>query len=71
MKGAAEATVLTVEQLAARWVVDVKTIYAAVAARQITALRLGRVIRIPLAVVKDLETQGCVVPGGSNAGSTR
>lgn len=49
---------LTVEQLAKRWGVNHKTIYAAIQAKQIKVLRLGRIIRIPRSVVERLESEG-------------
>lgn len=64
-------SVLSVEQLAERWQVNVKTIYEAVRLGQVPSIRVGRVIRISMAVVQSIETQGRVVPdGGSNVGTT-
>jgi excisionase family DNA binding protein len=63
-------TVLTADELAARWVVDRKTIYAAINAGEIPAFRLGRLLRVPLEVVRVMETQGSAVPTGGSDGST-
>lgn len=65
-------TMLTVEQLAKRWCVNAKTIYAAIQAQQLRVLRIGRVIRVPVDVVEELESQGRAVPtGGPHVGATR
>jgi excisionase family DNA binding protein len=54
--------VLSVQDLAKRWAVDVKTIYQAIELGQIPVIRVGkRVIRIPRAFIERLE-QGRVVP---------
>jgi excisionase family DNA binding protein len=57
-------TVLTVEELAERWQVNVKTIYAAIAAGEVPVLRIGRVLRIPLAAVLSAEQASAVPTGG-------
>lgn len=49
------ATMLTVDQVAARWRVDRKTVYGMVSRGELAARRLGRVIRIPLAAVEAFE----------------
>ena len=55
----------TVETLATRWEVDAKTVYAAIAAKQVPVVRLGqRVIRIPAAVVHEIEQGRVALPGG-------
>jgi excisionase family DNA binding protein len=65
------ATMLSVEELAARWRVNAKTIYAAVQQGQIPALKLGRILRISMAVIESVEAQGRVVlVGGDDAGTT-
>jgi excisionase family DNA binding protein len=61
---------LSVEQLADRWQVNVKTIYEAIRAGQVPAMRLGRVLRVSMAVVESIETQGCVVLEGVRNAST-
>jgi excisionase family DNA binding protein len=70
---AAPKTMLSAQELADRWGVDVKTIYTAIRDGQLPAVRLARnVLRISLAVVERIENQGRVEPhGGSHAGSTR
>ena len=48
--------VLSVQQLAERWAVDVKTIYQAIELGQLPSIRLSRrVIRIPVAAIEALE----------------
>lgn len=55
---------MTVRELAERWKVDVKTIYAAIELGQIPAVRISkRVLRIPRHVVERFE-KGCVVLPG-------
>jgi len=54
---------LSVEQVALRWGVSPKTIYVAIKLKQIPAVRLGRILRIPAAVVESVE-QGRAVPPG-------
>lgn len=57
----ADRPVLSVQELAKRWNVDVKTIYQAIELGQIPAIRVGkRVLRIPRMVIENLE-QGRVV----------
>ena len=56
--------VLSVQELADRWQVDVKTIYQSIELGQIPVIRVGkRVLRIPRSVIEELE-QGCEVPSG-------
>ena len=58
-------TMLSSREVAARWGVDVKTIYEAIKAGQLSVLRLGRkgkLILIPLAEVEAHERQGRVAP---------
>ncbi len=52
------STMLTADALAARWDVHVKTILGAIRAGRLTAIRFGRIYRIPLAAVQALEAQG-------------
>jgi hypothetical protein len=57
------ATLLTSAQLAARWGVDIKTIYDGIRLGQIPAVRIGRrVLRVALAVVERIENDGHVEP---------
>lgn len=51
-------TMLTADALAARWGVHVKTILGVIRAGRLTALRFGRIYRIPLAAVEAFEAQG-------------
>jgi len=50
-----------VEELARRWDLNVKTIYAMIERGQLTARRFGRVLRVPRSVVDSLE-QASVPP---------
>lgn len=53
--------VLTAQELARRWEVDIKTIYQAIELGQIPVIRVGkRVLRIPRMAIERLE-QGRVV----------
>jgi excisionase family DNA binding protein len=64
--------VLTVKEAAAAIGVNVKTLYAEIAAGHFPALRVGRVIRIARNVVASFLEQGCVAPsGGIHGGKTR
>ena len=55
---------MSVQELADRWQVDVKTIYQAIELGQIPVIRVGkRVLRIPRDFIERLE-QGCEVPSG-------
>lgn len=54
---------LTVDELAARWRLDRKTVYTEIAAGRIPALRVGRVYRIPLVAVASLEQGRVASPG--------
>ncbi len=47
-----ERTMLSVEEVAQRWGVNGKTIYAAITAGQFRAIRIGRVWRIPTRVAE-------------------
>lgn len=63
---------ITVEELAVRWDVDVKTVYKAIQLGQIPAVRVGRkVLRIPRSAVESLEAgQTPPSPRGGNRGSS-
>jgi excisionase family DNA binding protein len=54
---------MRVEEVASRWEINVKTIYAMVQRGELLAVRLGRVLRIPRSVVESFE-QGRAVSGG-------
>jgi len=49
-------TMLTVEEVAARWRVKPRTIYAMIAAKELIALRVGRLVRISRSHVEFLES---------------
>lgn len=51
-------TMMTVEELAERWGLNPKTVYAAVEKGQLVALRVGRVLRISRSHVEALEQRG-------------
>ncbi len=64
--------VMSVREAAGILGVNVKTLYAEIAAGRFPAIRLGRVIRIARAVVASCLEQGRVAPtGGIHAGKTR
>jgi excisionase family DNA binding protein len=63
--GKLETPLLTIEQLAARWGVNRKTIYAAIARKEVHAIRIGRVLRVPASVIESLEQGRVVSSGGS------
>jgi excisionase family DNA binding protein len=58
------STMMTVEEVAERWGVHPRTIYAAISKRQITALRVGRLVRISRSHVEYLEQNGTRSVGG-------
>ena len=58
-------TMMSVEELAERWGVSQKTIYAAVKNKQVIGLRIGRILRIARSHVEALEERGAY--GGSAA----
>ena len=69
---APERPVLTVREAAALLGVNVKTLYAEIAAGRFPAIRLGRAIRISRSVIASSLEQGRVAPsGGRNGGTTR
>lgn len=49
---------LTPEQVADRWGVNIKTVYVAIKKKQIPYVQLGRVYRIPVAVVESGQQGG-------------
>ena len=64
-------SVLSVQELAARWFVDVKTIYQAIELGQIPAIRIGkRVLRIPRSAIERLE-QGFTTTTSEEASDAR
>jgi excisionase family DNA binding protein len=58
-------TLLSVGQLARRWAVDVKTLRGLIERRELPVIRLGRLIKVPLAVVLSFESQGSAAPARS------
>ncbi len=67
-----ERQTMTVREAAKVLGVNVKTLYAEIAAGRFPAIRLGRVLRITRSVLASFLEQGRVVPtGGVHAGKTR
>jgi excisionase family DNA binding protein len=54
---------ISVEEVASRWGLNVKTVYAMIDRGELVARRFGRVLRIPRAVVESYE-QASVAPEG-------
>lgn len=54
-KLASPPTMMTVDELAARWAVSPKTIYGMIERREIVALRVGRLVRISRSHIENLE----------------
>jgi excisionase family DNA binding protein len=54
---------MRVEEVAERWDAHPKTVYAMIERGELHAKRLGRVLRVPRAVVESFE-QASVAPGG-------
>jgi excisionase family DNA binding protein len=57
-------TMMKIEEVAARWDLNVKTVYAMIERGELPARRLGRVLRIPRHVVESFE-QASVAQGGN------
>lgn len=57
------STLLKVEEVALRWDLNPKTIYAMIGRGELVSRRCGRVIRVPRHVVESFE-QASVAPGG-------
>lgn len=58
---------LTVDEVATRWRLDRKTVYAEIAAGRLGAARFGRVLRIPLVAVLSVEQGRVAPPTGAGA----
>ena len=55
-------TLLRVEEVAKRWGINRKTVYAMIDRGQISARRCGRLVRIPVKVIESFESQAGVAP---------
>jgi len=60
---ALDHTMMRVDELARRWDLNVKTIYAMIERGELTARRFGRVLRVPRSVVDSLEQASAVSHG--------
>ena len=63
------STMLTPQQVAERWNLNIKSVYAAIKSGEIPAVRVGKLFRINLDVLRNIE-QGRVVPFGGTDGAT-
>ena len=61
--GLEDRPLMTVDEVARRWGLDRKTVYAMIDRGQISARRCGRLVRIPRKMVESFESQACVSPG--------
>ena len=61
---ASSSTMLRVEEVAARWRLNVKTVYSMIERGELAARRFGRVLRVPRAAVEKME-QASVAPEGT------
>jgi excisionase family DNA binding protein len=61
---------LRVEDVAVRWGLNVKTVYAMIERGELVARRFGRVLRIPRAVVESIEQASVAPEEGEHAGKT-
>jgi excisionase family DNA binding protein len=59
---ASRATMMRVEEVAERWDLNVKTVYAMIARGELAARRCGRLMRVPRRVVESFESQASVSP---------
>ncbi len=51
----AQRTMLRVDEIAARWDLDLKTIYGMIQRGELAARRCGRILRVPRSVVESYE----------------
>jgi excisionase family DNA binding protein len=58
------ATMLSIREVAIRWTVSAKTIYGLVERGELRAVKVGRLLRIPIAVIESYE-QASAAPGGN------
>ena len=58
-------TMFSLHTLAARWGVDVKTLRGMIERGELPVVRLGRLIKVPVAVVTSFESQGSAAPARS------
>jgi excisionase family DNA binding protein len=57
-----QPTLLRVEDVAHRWGIDRKTIYAMIHRGELVSRRCGRLVRIPRNIVESFEIQASVSP---------
>lgn len=63
-------TLLSIEEVAARWGVDRKTVRARIDRGELRRVRVGRLVRIPLGAVESFEQGRVDRQGGTHGGST-
>lgn len=56
-------TMLSVDEVASRWGLNRKTVYELIQRGELPSRRFGRSLRIPRAVVEEMESQGGVDGG--------
>jgi len=59
-------TLLSLRELAKRWGLDVKTLRGMIDRGELPVVRLGRLIRVPVAVIRSIESQGSAAPARSS-----
>jgi excisionase family DNA binding protein len=62
LRGRSAPTMMKVEEVAERWDLNVKTVYAMISRGELLSRRCGRVVRIPRHVVESFEKQASVAP---------
>lgn len=55
-------THMSVKAIAERWNCDLTAVYRQVKARKLPALRVGNIIRIPIAAIEEFEAANTTVP---------
>ncbi len=60
-------TLLSLRDLARRWGVDVKTLRGMIERGELAVVRLGRLIKVSIAVINSLESQGSAAPARSHS----
>lgn len=62
MRQGGDRTLMKVEEVARRWGIDRKTVYAMIERGQLDSRRCGRLVRIPRKVIESFESQASVEP---------
>ncbi|MBJ7476801.1 helix-turn-helix domain-containing protein [Rhodococcus sp. (in: high G+C Gram-positive bacteria)] len=58
-------THMSVKAIAERWNCDLTAVYRQVKARRLPALRVGNIIRVPIAAIEEFEAANTTIPENS------